>query len=338
MSRPVRISYWIVGIAFIVIAWLQMTSAMLAVFFCYLAITKLHFFRNRWIAVGLFVIVLAVIGYFLVHFIGQSMRTFPVIAEKAIPSFIEWAEQNLKLELPFTDWASLKTLILETLRDQKHDLADLKNFANFAKTVSTKAIGIIIGAVVAGSIFMNSKLDLDEGRHVVTNNLYSLICRELSLRFSSLYRSFATVMGAQMVISGINTVLTSIFIFAVSLPYAPLVIGVTFLCGLLPVVGNLMSNTVIVAIAFTVSPQMALAALVFLVLIHKLEYFLNSKIIGDRIKNPVWLTLVGLIIGERLMGIPGMIMAPVVLNYIKVEMSRIAIAETEKDKPGAAAA
>ena len=273
-----------------------MTSAMLAVFFCYLAITKLHFVKNKWVAVGVFVIVLAVIGYFLVHFIGQSMRAFPVIAEKAIPSFIEWAEQNLKLELPFTDWASLKTLILETLRDQKHDLADLRNFANVAKTVSTKAIGIIIGAVVAASIFMNSKMDLDEGRHVVTNNLYSLICRELALRFSSLYRSFATVMGAQMVISGINTVLTSIFIFAVSLPYAPLVIGVTFLCGLLPVVGNLMSNTVIVAIAFTVSPQMALAALVFLVLIHKLEYFLNSKIIGDRIKNPVWLTLVGLII------------------------------------------
>ena len=338
MSRPVRISYWVVGIAFIVIAWLHMTSAMLAVFFCYLVITKLHFVKNRWVAVGLFVIVLAVIGYFLVHFIGQSMRAFPVIAETAVPSFIEWAEQNLKLELPFTDWASLRTLILETLRDQKHDLADLRNFANVAKTVSTKAIGIIIGAVVAASIFMNSKLDLDEGRHVVTNNLYSLICRELALRFSSLYRSFATVMGAQMVISGINTALTSVFIFAVSLPYAPLVIGVTFLCGLLPVVGNLMSNTVIVAIAFTVSPQMALAALIFLVVIHKLEYFLNSKIIGDRIKNPVWLTLVGLIIGERLMGIPGMIMAPVVLNYIKVEMSRIAIAERETDKPGAAAA
>ena len=136
-------------------------------------------------------------------------------------------------------------------------------------------------------------------------------------------------MGAQLIISGINTVLTSIFIFAVQLPYAPLVIGVTFLCGLLPVIGNLISNTVIVGIAFTVSPQMALAALVFLVVIHKLEYFLNSKIIGDRIKNPVWLTLLGLIIGERLMGIPGMILAPVILNYIKVEMSRMAVVTVE---------
>ena len=72
-----------------------------------------------------------------------------------------------------------------------------------------------------------------------------------------------------------------------------------------------------------VSPPRALGALVFLVVIHKLEYFLNSKIIGDRIKNPIWLTLLGLILGEKLMGIPGMILAPVILNYVKVEASKI---------------
>jgi predicted PurR-regulated permease PerM len=82
---------------------------------------------------------------------------------------------------------------------------------------------------------------------------------------------------------------------------------------------------VIVALSFRVSPQLAIWSLVFLVALHKLEYFLNSKIIGERIKNPVWLTLLGLIIGERLMGIPGMILAPVVLNFIKVEASKIEI-------------
>jgi predicted PurR-regulated permease PerM len=59
------------------------------------------------------------------------------------------------------------------------------------------------------------------------------------------------------------------------------------------------------------------------VVVHKLEYFLNSKIIGARIRNPIWLTLLGLIIGEKLMGIPGMILSPVVLNYLRVEMSKI---------------
>jgi predicted PurR-regulated permease PerM len=62
--------------------------------------------------------------------------------------------------------------------------------------------------------------------------------------------------------------------------------------------------------------------------IHKLEYFLNSKIIGSRIKNPMWLTLIGIVIGEKLLGIPGMILAPVVLHYIKVEASRNKLAET----------
>jgi predicted PurR-regulated permease PerM len=62
--------------------------------------------------------------------------------------------------------------------------------------------------------------------------------------------------------------------------------------------------------------------LIFLVVLHKGEYFLNSKIIGDRIRNPMWLTLLGLVIGEKLMGIPGMILAPVLLHFVKVEVSR----------------
>jgi predicted PurR-regulated permease PerM len=33
--------------------------------------------------------------------------------------------------------------------------------------------------------------------------------------------------------------------------------------------------------------------------------------------------LLALIIGERLLGIPGLILAPVILNYIKLEASEI---------------
>ena len=132
-------------------------------------------------------------------------------------------------------------------------------------------------------------------------------------------------MGAQLVISTINTLLTAGFVLWIDLPYPGLIMAITFICGLLPIVGNLMSNSIIVIVAFTVSPQVAIWALVFLVVLHKLEYFLNSKIIGDRIKNPVWLTLIGLIIGERLMGITGMILAPVILNFIKVEAAQIKV-------------
>jgi predicted PurR-regulated permease PerM len=108
------------------------------------------------------------------------------------------------------------------------------------------------------------------------------------------------------------------------------VIAVTFLCGLLPIVGNLISNVIIVGLAFTISFKVAVIALGFLVAIHKLEYFLNSKIIGDRIRNPIWLTLLALIIGERLMGIPGMVLAPVVLNYLRLELSKVEVQSASK--------
>ena len=87
--------------------------------------------------------------------------------------------------------------------------------------------------------------------------------------------------------------------------------------------GTLLVGMVCVAIIVAA----ALGALVFLVLIHKLEYFLNSKIIGRRILNPLWLTLLALVLGERLMGLPGMVLAPVILHYIKVEASRIGVEE-----------
>jgi predicted PurR-regulated permease PerM len=142
------------------------------------------------------------------------------------------------------------------------------------------------------------------------------------------------VIGAQIVISTINTALTAMFLTWNGFPYATVIIVLTFICGLLPIIGNILSNTLIVGVAFTISPRMALIALIFLVVIHKLEYFLNSKIIGDRIRNPMWLTLIGIVLGEKLMGIPGMILAPVVLHYIKVEASRKKVTDVVPEAPG----
>jgi predicted PurR-regulated permease PerM len=92
-----------------------------------------------------------------------------------------------------------------------------------------------------------------------------------------------------------------------------------------------MSNVIILSVALTVSPTTALAALIFLVVIHKMEYFLNSQIIGKRIRNPMWLTLLALVVGERLMGIAGMILAPVILHYIKSEASKVRVVKRKRE-------
>jgi predicted PurR-regulated permease PerM len=323
-NRPAQFSYWFILITFVLVAWLQLATPLLAILFAYLALSKFHFLKRwgKWLAVVLFFVVLAGIAYGLGFVVNQTVRDLlPDIEDKAIPAMIQWAKQH-NIELPFTDFDSLKDLATETVKNQAHYLGSV---ARIARGAGTQLVFLIIGVVVAVSLFLNPQLEIDRETYSTPRNLYSLCCDEIATRFARFYGSFATVMGAQIVISAINTVFTTIFVTIVRLPHAPVVIGLTFLCGLLPVIGNLISNTLIVGISFTVSPRMALIALLFLVFIHKFEYFLNGKIIGNRIKNPLWLTLLALVIGERLMGVPGMILAPVVLHYAKTEASLVSL-------------
>jgi predicted PurR-regulated permease PerM len=301
----------------LVMIFLRLGSPLVAALFTYLALNRLTWprFGGKWLAIGLFLVFFLGAVYALGYFVHQTVHALPEIADKAIPSVIDTAQRN-GIQLPFSDYDSLKDVAFDTVKSEVHYLG---SFAKFARGATTHILFLVAGCIVAMSLFLNPRFET--GPVGPGASLYSQSCAAVTRRFAMLYQSFVTVMGAQIIISGINTLLTAVFVLAAHLPYAVVVIGVSFLCGLIPVVGNLVSNTIIVGIGFTVSPKMALFALVFLVVIHKLEYFLNSKIVGWRIHNPLWLTLLGLIIGERLLGIPGMILAPVILNYVKLEAS-----------------
>src|SRR6201981_21004 len=317
MITPTRLSYGVLAATIILAGLLHLGVPLLVVLFSYFALCQLYFLTKRkWLALILFAIVVAGIGAATVFFARAAILALPDVADTSLPSASAWAQKR-QIELPFNDFESLRQAVTDALSQEAHYL---RNLANFAKSTAAILFFSVIGIIAAGSLFFKTGLDPHRATHRVKNNLYSVCCDEVSTRFRDFYRSFATVMGAQLTISLINTTLTAIFLLAVHMPHAALLIAVTFLCGLVPIVGNLVSNTVIVFVALTVSLKLAISALIFLILIHKLEYFLNSKIIGDRIRNPVWLTLIALIIGEQLIGIPGLILAPVVLNYLRVEM------------------
>ena len=327
MITPTRLSYGVLIATIALAGLLNLGVPLLVLLFSYFALRQLYFLTKRkWLALILFGVVVAGITAAAVYFARTAILALPDVADTSIPSASAWAQKR-QIELPFTDFESLRQAVVDTLGQEAQYL---RNVANFAKSAAAAIVFSILGIVAAGSLFYKTGLDPYRGTHRLKNNLYSICCDQVSTRFRDFYRSFATVMGAQITISLINTALTGIFLVAVRLPHAPLIIAVTFLCGLVPIVGNLISNTIIVFIALTVSLKLAIAALVFLILIHKLEYLLNSKIIGDRIRNPVWLTLIALILGERLMGIPGLILAPVVLNYLRVEMLTVEVPAREK--------
>lgn len=317
-----RFSHWAIFVLLGLAAWLHLVVPLLASLGTYLALSRLRFSHRigKRLAVLIFLVIVAGLGSLGGHLIRQAVHALPDIADRAIPSAISWAEAH-NTTLPFYDYESLKQAAMQWVQGEAHYLG---NVASIAGEAATQFVFAIAGVIVAISLFLGGPIehhDHDQG----APDFYSLCRAHLARRFSTFYDSFVAVMEAQVVISAVNTVLTAIFVTAMHLPYAAVVIGATFLCGLLPIVGNLISNTIVVAIGITVSPKMAILALIFLVVIHKLEYFLNSKIVGWKIHNPLWLTLLGLIIGERLMGIPGMVLAPIVLNYLRVEGTKIKV-------------
>jgi predicted PurR-regulated permease PerM len=298
------------------IGWLHLPTLVLTILFGSFALRLFSFGGNKLLGLVLYFIAVLAIGYGLFFFAQRAYVALPKIAEETIPAVTHFAERH-EIELPFSDYDSLRTTALNEVKER------VANVGRYLRDAVFEIALLIIGLVVAASLFLNARWRIDDDPSVGKDSLYALVGRELSLRFQTFYQSFATVMGAQIVISAINTTLTSIFLVWNQFPYVTVLIALTFLCGLLPIIGNIISNTLIVGVAFTISPKMALIALFFLIAIHKLEYFLNSKIIGDRIKNPMWMTLIALVLGEELMGIPGMILAPVVLHYVKVETSKI---------------
>lgn len=322
MNQPERISYAIMVVLLLLIGWLHLGTLVLTVLFGYFALQQFSFGRSRLLGVTLYLIGVVLIGCGLFYFSRQAYVTAPRIAETAIPAVVEYAEKK-GIELPFSDYASLKAVAINEVQE------DVASIGQRVRAAAFQIVLLVIGLVVATGMFLNATWGTENDPNTSRDSLYATVVRELDLRARTFYRSFSRVIGAQIVISAINTLLTAVFLVWNGYPYKTVLVAFTFLCGLLPIVGNVISNTVIVGVSFTLSPNMALLALIFLIVIHKLEYFLNSKIIGDRIKNPMWLTLIGLVLGEKLMGIPGMILAPVVLHYIKVEASRNKVAGAE---------
>jgi predicted PurR-regulated permease PerM len=174
-------------------------------------------------------------------------------------------------------------------------------------------IGLVLGAIVA----------LQHGRKRTPSQP---LARELGTRCHRLSWAFHNIIFAQIKISAINTVLAAVFLLAVlplwgiHVPLAKTLVMVTFVTGLLPVVGNLISNTLVTIVALSVSLWVGVAALAFLIVVHKLEYFLNARIIGGQIRARTWELLAAMLVFEAAFGLAGLIAAPVYYAYLKSEL------------------
>ena len=180
-------------------------------------------------------------------------------------------------------------------------------------------IHMLMGSLLAILVFFRHVTHHDEANR-------GPLARHLVEKVDRFAHAFGRIATAQIKISAVNTVLTGLYLlvvlplFGIRIPFGTTLVVITFLCGLIPVLGNLISNTVITILSLGVSVGTAVASLSFLVIIHKLEYLINSRIVGGETDSQAWEILLAILVGEAAFGVGGVIVAPIAYAFIKREL------------------
>jgi predicted PurR-regulated permease PerM len=254
---------------------------------------------------------LAIIG--LVGFFRSEAGSLPALVER-MASILESARDSLPAwvaaKIP-VNTEELQIEIVQWLRDHAVEL----RFAG--SQIGRGLVQVLIGMIIGALIALDAARPDGKGRPLAI---------ALTGRVSRLAEAFRRIVFAQIRISALNTTLTTIYLtvvlpsFGVHLPFTKTMIAITFIVGLMPVIGNLVSNTVIVIVSLSASLFIAIASLVFLVIIHKLEYFINARIVGSSIHAHAWELLIAMLVMEAAFGIGGLVAAPVYYAYLKLEL------------------
>lgn len=316
LSGPRLASYALFVLALVVVARFGLGPCALAglVSFMIMDLTERRLIERgfghgvaRWAALGVFAVLATALSWIFIAFVRVGVTRLPVLIDTVLPRLTTLSDR-FGLEIPVDNAVELRDLVVAEVKD---------NFSSVSKTSGLLTRGffqVVIGMFAAAMRFVAPPKS-DRRDH-----LYDSLRHEVNDRVRLFVRSFELVVGAQLTISTVNTVLTAVFLHAMGFPFKTFLILTAFVCGMVPIVGNVISNVAIVTAGLTVSVQLATFGLAYLVIIHKLEYILNSRIIGGSTDTPMWMTLIGLVVGEAMMGVPGVLLAPALLHYAREEM------------------
>jgi len=257
--------------------------------------------------------VLVSIAVGIVAFLRNSDESVPLLLQR-MAQIVEDARailpEGLRKYIP-ENTATLQNTIAEWLRSNASSLQLA------GRGIGRTLVHILMGMVI-GALLSMQKAATPVNRPPLTEHI--------ARHAGRLGSAFQRVVFAQFWISLINSFFTWLYLgvalplFGVDLPLVKTLVALTFIVGLMPIIGNLISNTAIVIVCLSQGVPVAVASLAYLVIIHKLEYFLNARIIGSHINARAWELLIAMLVMEAAFGIPGLIAAPIFYAYFKEEL------------------
>lgn len=272
-----------------------------------------------WAATLVILMPIVAIGFFMANAKGMvfgAVTQYQALLRHLAGTVLEIRQKlppDLASHLP-DELVAAQTWLASYLQSQAHALTGIGSAGLHGGLLVY--VGLVIGALIVGTPSAVS---------------YAPLRLQMRDRATHFMESFRQIVIAQFWIAAFNAVCTGIFLmvalpqFGVNMPYASSLVALTFFAGLIPIVGNLLCNSVLTLAGVSISPTVGLACLLFLVAIHKFEYFINAKVVGKRTGTSAWELLTVMFVGEAIFGVAGLVSAPLYYAYAKRELQAEAL-------------
>ena len=322
------------SIGFIILLHYHLMSGVIAGLLTYTLTVKLDAFLSEKLTLGtksklcsvlilstlIMVIFIGGSSYLFTWFIGMAKN--PAETMQSINGIMD----SISNTLPENLIAYLPDDFDET---RKNLLSYLKQHVFYLQSVAQSAFHLLI-IIIVGMV-IGLILGYQKNKRSITEKITkpTPLIKSLKASLNRLVHVFQYVVIAQVAISLFNTAMTAIFlfiilpIFGVHLPFAKSLVVATFVLGLIPIIGNLIVNALMFCVAFTVSLSVAITVLCYLILIHKMEYVLNAKIVGGRIQSGICELLIAMFFLETIFGIVGLVFAPIFYAFLKLSLKEL---------------
>lgn len=320
-------SYLLVAVALLATLLLHLVPALLAGLVVYVLVNRISLrylsgFDNRKARVWVTAIVALLISMSIVvavsllvgHLRVSSMQGLTGLWSK-IADIVASARDVLPVWMLDKMPNSAEDIQAEVVRLLKEHTSQLQTVG---KEIGIGLLHTLIGSIIGGLVAVSQA-----SGGLPAKPLHAA----LTARAAQLALSFERVFLGQGKIAVINASGTAAYLvlvlplFGIQLPFVKTIVLLTLVMGFIPVLGNLISNFVIVVVSASVGFAAAVASLVFLVLLHKAEYFLAARILGAQINARAWELLMAMLVMEAAFGVPGVVTAPMIYAYLKAELS-----------------
>ena len=211
----------------------------------------------------------------------------------------------------------------------------LKFSAAFTSGVFNFLIGIILAFYfLIGKIKLVDMLS--EFFTLVIPTKYFENCRNVWIKFNSIFSRFIVCELLDALIVG---VVNGIFMFIMHMPYAVFCSVIVSLTNLAPTFGPFVGAFICAVILLLVKPEFVIPFLLFTLALQLIDgYVIKPRLFGSALKVPAFLVLVFIVVGGKIWGVTGVLLAiplAAILSYIYRQIAVPWLAARKKVKDAA---